>query len=90
MDAEEPPPEIEPARPPTGYRESPPRIALSASKWHRFRRTLTAGLFAVATLAGVDVGLQGAPVSPVSSNPAVVVPAAVHAPHTAHGHRHHR
>jgi hypothetical protein len=39
---------------------------LPRSTWLRFRRTLTAGLFLVATVAGVNVGLQGAAVSPVA------------------------
>ena len=49
---------------------------LTASTWRQVRRTLTAGLFAAATVAGVAVGLNGASVSPVAPAPAVTVAAA--------------
>jgi hypothetical protein len=51
---------------------------LSPATWRRVRLALTAGLFAVATVAGVGVGLQGAAVSPVA--PATATTAGAAAP----------
>jgi hypothetical protein len=49
---------------------------LTSSAWRQVRRTLTAGLFVAATVAGVAVGLNGASVSPVAPAPAVTAAAA--------------
>lgn len=58
------------AAPPAGYRppagSGPPTAQLSPTTRRRLRLSLTAGLFAVATVAGVSVDLQGAAVSPVA------------------------
>jgi hypothetical protein len=57
------------------------------------RRSLTVGLFAVASVAGIGVGLGGAAVSPVAPASPVVVQAAPVAdalPVTPHVHGHHR
>ena len=56
---------------------------LSRSAWLRLRRTLTAGLFLASTVAGVNVGLQGAAVSPVA--PAVATAAPLPAPALSDG-----
>lgn len=48
-------------------RHRAPSPPLSRSTWQRVRLTLTAGLFAAATVTGVVVGLQGAAVSPVAA-----------------------
>lgn len=76
---------------------SPTRAPLSTSTWRRLRATLTAGLFVVATLGGVGVGLQGAAVSPVAPDaaavapvPAPVAPAGDGGPGAGHGHGRHR
>ena len=85
---------------------SPTRAPLSTSTWRRLRATLTAGLFVVATLGGVGVGLQGAAVSPVAPAvaptaaapaaaavapvPAPVAPAGDGGPGAGHGHGRHR
>jgi hypothetical protein len=66
---------------------------LSRSTWLRVRWSLTAGLFVVATVSGVSVGLGGAAVSPVAPAASVVaqaapVPEAL--PVAPHVHGHHR
>lgn len=47
---------------------------MSRTAWRRLRTGLTAGVFAVATAAGITVGLSGAAVSPVA--PATTITAA--------------
>ena len=68
--------------PKPGYWNRPPRGAhrreatpLTSSTWRKVRRTLTAGLFVSATVAGVVVGLNGAAVSPVAPVPATATTA---------------
>jgi hypothetical protein len=66
---------------------------LSRSTWQRIRRTLTASVFVLTTIAGIGIGLQGASVSPVSpTTPAaqVTAPVAGSAPTIHHGHGLHR
>jgi hypothetical protein len=61
---------------------------LSRSTWQRIRRTLTASVFVLTTIAGIVIGLQGASVSPVSpATPAaqVTAPVAGSAPTIHHG-----
>jgi hypothetical protein len=63
---------------PAHARRRPDGVPLSRRTWRRLRRTTTIGLFVVATVAGVTVGLQGAAVSPIppaSSASTVVAPA---------------
>ena len=62
-----------PRRVPAG---SPP--AMSRTAWRRVRTGLTAGVFAVATVAGIAVGLSGTSVSPLA--PATTTVAADAAP----------
>ena len=67
----------------TTTRPSRPR---PPSLWQRVRRTVTAGVFLAATVAGVGVGLQGAQVSPVApTTPAVVADVAAPAPTVTDG-----
>lgn len=78
---------------PARHRKSAPAGAsLSASTWRRLRGTLTAGLFLVATLGGVGVGLQGAAVSPVApaAAAAAVAPAGDVVHDLPHAHGSHR
>lgn len=72
---------------------------MSPSVWQRVRRSITVGLFGVATVVGVGIGLQGASVSPVApavaagpiapASPASPAPARVGVP-VGHGRRGHR
>ena len=57
-------------------RDVPPgsASAMSRTAWRRVRAGLTAGVFAVATAAGITVGLSGTSVSPVA--PATTITAA--------------
>jgi hypothetical protein len=79
---------------PARHRKTAPAgAALSASTWRRLRGTLTAGLFLVATLGGVGVGLQGAavsPVAPAAAAAAVVAPAGDVVHDLPHAHGSHR
>jgi hypothetical protein len=82
------PPAVTAGRPP-----HPRGTPLSRSTWLRVRRSLTAGLFVVATAAGVSVGLGGAALSPVAPAAPVVAQAAPMPdalPSTPHAHGHHR
>ena len=82
--------------PPPGRHRRTPEPAgarLSHSTWLRVRRSLTAGLFVVATVAGVSVGLGGAAVSPVAPAPAstaLAAPVPDDLPVTPHAHGHGR
>ena len=60
----------------TAPRDVPPdsASAMSRTAWRRVRAGLTAGVFAIATAAGITVGLSGASVSPVA--PATTISAA--------------
>lgn len=73
-------------------RPSPPAGArLSRSTWRRVLRSLTAGLFVVATVSGVGVGLSGAMTSPVAPpTAAAVVAASQDLPAAVTPHGHHR
>ena len=84
--------------------DAPARARLSRSTWRGLQLSLTAGLFVVATISGVSVGLGGAVVSPVAPAAAAVVAApndpapadpaaqavAMPADSGAHSHGHHR
>jgi hypothetical protein len=69
---------------PLHARPRPSGVPLSRRAWRRLRRTTTIGLFVVATVVGVTVGVQGAAVSPVAPAPSAstVVAAADRAPMT--------